>query len=303
MQPGEPDAHSFDRMLGWIGEQFHMMAPLEACERLFDGTLPARAALISFDDGYRDNFEVALPILQRHRMQALFFIASSYLDPVMPFNDRVREALRVVNASSLDLSWMDEGVVATDSIESKLRALPRLLDRVKYLVPNQRESLLQRLELQCGQALDEQIRRDRPMMTPDQVRALAKSGMEIGGHTHSHPILRLLSPVAAMVEIQRGRDELNGVLDHAPLIFSYPNGKLHGDFEPEHRDMVQQAGFRYAFSTHRGVATSESNRYMLPRFMPWHHKRLHFQAQALRVAFGFSTYRASQVGVTSGYRQ
>ncbi len=92
--PFEPDARMFERMLAWIASQFRVLDPLDALDRLYDGTLPSRPAVVSFDDGYRDNCTVALPILQRHRMQAVFFISTGFLDGGTMFNDRVIEAVR-----------------------------------------------------------------------------------------------------------------------------------------------------------------------------------------------------------------
>jgi peptidoglycan/xylan/chitin deacetylase (PgdA/CDA1 family) len=285
MMPGEPDARRFDRMLSWIGEQFRVLPPLAACEQLSAGRLPARAAIISFDDGYRDNHDVALPILKRHGMPAAFFIATGYLGDGVQFNDRLVEAFRELRADAFDAQGLGLGTLPTATPEAKLRALERVREAIKYLEPAARSEAVERVEKACGAAAAVQ-RRPRIMMTPEEVKALAANGMEIGGHTVTHPILRSVDDATAAAEIRSGREALASVLDRPPTLFAYPNGRPGRDFDRRHAEMAREAGFAYAFSTERGVATAATDPMMLPRFMPWDTERWRFELQALKVVIG-----------------
>src|SRR5688572_29905031 len=102
--PGEPDAARFDEVLSWIGEWFTVMPLQTAVARLSAGDLPGNAVSITFDDGYADNFEVALPILRRHQMSATFFVASAYLDGGRMWNDTIIEAIRRCSGEHIDLA-------------------------------------------------------------------------------------------------------------------------------------------------------------------------------------------------------
>ena len=283
--PGELDARRFDETLAWIGQQFRVLPPRAACEQLASGTLPSRAATISFDDGYRDNHDVAMPILKRHRMSAAFFIATGYLGDGMQFNDRLTEAMRAHPGDTLDARWLGLGVLATGSTQAKLQALQKLRESVKYLGLTEREQSVERIETACASAAAG-VPRSRVMMTPKEVRTLADNGMEIGGHTVMHPILKSVDDAAAFEEIRSGRDALASMLSSPPELFAYPNGKLGIDYEPKHAEMARRAGFRFAFSTDRGVADAQTNHLMLPRFMPWNTDALRFKLQALQVTLG-----------------
>jgi peptidoglycan/xylan/chitin deacetylase (PgdA/CDA1 family) len=285
MMPGEPDARRFDRMLAWIGEQFRVLPPLAACEQLMASRLPPRAAIITFDDGYRDNHDVALPILKRHGMQAAFFIATGYLGDGVQFNDRLTESFRELHTDAFDAHWLGLGTLPAGSHEAKLLALERVREAIKYLPPEARSKAVERIAEACGAARAGH-RRQRIRMTPAEVAARAANGMEIGGHTVTHPILQSVDDETASAEIRSGRDDLASVLGRPPILFAYPNGKAGNDFDRRHAEMAREAGFSYAFSTERGVATPATDPMMLPRFMPWNTDRWRFQLQALRVVLG-----------------
>lgn len=92
--PGEVDRALFERQLRLL-KRFYTVLPLSvAVQRLRDGSLPPRAACITFDDGYADNAEHALPLLRQYGLHATFFIATGYLNGGQMWNDRVIDAVR-----------------------------------------------------------------------------------------------------------------------------------------------------------------------------------------------------------------
>lgn len=274
--PGEPDAARFDRLVTWIAAQFRVLPPLEACERLVRGTLPARAAIVTFDDGYRDNAEVAVPILQRHGLQAAFFVATGFVGGGAMFNDRIIEAVRGCDATGIDLDWLGLGRRAIGDAASRIETFDAVIRAVKHLDPAVREERVRRLEAQCG------VRAAAaPMMTPEQVAGLRRAGMAVGGHTRSHPVLVSLPDDAAKREIEGGRDDLAAITGAAPELFAYPNGRRGADFDDRHVAMVRDAGFRYAFTTEPGAAEVGTDPHQLPRFSPWDRTRLRWGVRAL----------------------
>ena len=276
----EPDARRFDELLRWIGGQFRVLPPLEACERLRSGSLPPRAAAITFDDGYRDNHDVALPLLRRHGMQAAFFVATGFLNGGAMFNDRVIEAVRGAGEHVADLGWLGLGELRLGSVENARAAIARLLPAVKRLPLAERDRAVARLEEQLGASGSTDL-----MMSDAQVKALHAAGMAIGGHTRTHPILKVLDDRAAREEIVGGAEDLRAITGEAPALFAYPNGRPGEDFDERHAPMVKEAGFRFAFTTRPGVAVPDTDPYQLPRFTPWDRSAMRFQARMLRNLF------------------
>ncbi len=93
----------FARSVGWLHRWFNVLPLDEAIGRLAGGTLPERAAAITFDDGYADNFTVALPLLRERGSTATFFVATGFLDGGRMLNDTIIEAIRRCSRENLDL--------------------------------------------------------------------------------------------------------------------------------------------------------------------------------------------------------
>lgn len=277
----EPDARSFGRILDWIGAQFRVLDPLEACEALVDGRLPARPAVISFDDGYRDNHDVALPLLRERRMPAVFFVATAFLDGSLMFNDRVIEAIRHARTASIRIPPARPGAAPEelplrDDTERRV-AIGRFLGAVKRLPPAERNERVLGLERQS-----EAPPAREAMMRPEHVRALHGAGMRVGGHTRTHPILCATDDAEAEAEIAGGLDDLASLVGERPVLFAYPNGKRGVDYDERHVAMVDRAGCRFAFSTRAGAADLTTATLELPRFTPWDRTRPRFALRALR---------------------
>lgn len=260
----EPDVRTFRWQMELLAECFHVMPLADAVQALRDGDMPPRTVCITFDDGYRSTYDLALPVLREFGLPATVFVASGFLGKGNMWNDRIIEAVRRLPEGELDLRDINLGLHVLHGVEDRKRAIHRLTADSKYLPSRVRLELASRLESLAGEAAAGSL-----MLTPDMVRALAGENMEIGGHTISHPILTSLEDEQARREIEGGKRELEAILGAPLRLFAYPNGKAGIDFDERHVAMAREAGFAAAFTTAAGAATARQDCFQLPRCQPW----------------------------------
>lgn len=261
---GEVDAATFERHIAFIRRDFNVLPLHEAARRLGENTLPARALCITFDDGYANNEEIALPILLRQGVVATFFIATGFLDGSAMFNDDVIEIVRSAPDGRHDLAALGLPSFSLTDDASRRSCIAALLEQLKYRPVVERSALVQRL----ADAMRGSPAKDL-MMRPAQVRRLADSGMEIGGHTVNHPILTRIDEQEARAEIIRGKERLEDITGRRVTSFAYPNGRPGRDYGPAHVALVREAGFATAVSTANGVAGRGADAFQLPRCGLW----------------------------------
>jgi peptidoglycan/xylan/chitin deacetylase (PgdA/CDA1 family) len=272
--PGEVTADNFDAICSWLKAWFNVLPLDQATQRLQHGTLPSRALAISFDDGYADNHDVALPILQRHGLTATFFVATGFLDGGRMWNDTVIEAVRGCALPQLDLKGTvaaELGVLPLSAVEDRRQAIGRIIGATKYLPLSERTQWVQAVAERAAMSLPDDL-----MMRSDQVRALHRAGMGVGGHTVSHPILARLGTAEVHQEISDGRRHLQDILQAPVPLFAYPNGKPGADYDERAVEAVRELGFSAAVATIWGTANAQSDLMQLPRFTPWDRSRLKF---------------------------
>lgn len=263
--PGVPDTLRFGWQAKMLAEHFRVLPLHEAVERLQSGTLPARAAAITFDDGYADNYTCALPILQGLGLPATFFVATAYLDGGRMFNDTVIELVRRLPDESCDFTAIGLGMQKCATVPERRALIKTLIEHFKYRPSNERREAVEKLASRFRVTLPTDL-----MLDVDQLRALGRTnGVEIGAHTHTHPILTCLSPEEAYEDITIGRQTLESHLDTPVRLFAYPNGRPRKDYNADHVEMVKRCGFDFAVSTVPAPARFGCDPYELPRFTPW----------------------------------
>ena len=281
----EPDAERFAAQMRLVAGLFNVLGLSEAIERLGSGTLPPRAACITFDDGYADNVEVAAPILSAQGLRATFFIATGFIGGRAMWNDVVIETIRRA-PRTLDLSELGFGLLDCSDIGARMRSMQALLSRLKYLEPGERLRRVARIQQLAAASIPTDL-----MMTEAQLRRLAGLGMELGAHTVNHPILTSVSPETARAEISASRAHLERILARPVELFAYPNGRPGRDFGAEHVAIVRELGFRGAVSTGWGAAAGATDVLQLPRIAPWDRTSLRYAARMIR------SYRQRDTGV------
>lgn len=277
--PEELDATAFEAQMRTLAAGFRILPLQDAVEALRKGNLPARAACVTFDDGYADNAEIALPILRRLGIPATFFVATGFLDGGRMWNDTVIEVVRRATGPTIDLDGLGLGVHRIGTIEQRRATIPALLGKLKYVPMAERLDLVGRVREAAAVDLPDDL-----MMSSAQVRALHSAGMEIGGHTVNHPILARIDANTARDEIADGKATLEQIIGAPVRLFAYPNGKPQQDYRAEHVTIARELGFTAAVSTAWGAADGNSDLYQLPRFTPWDRSRGRFM---LRMAQNF----------------
>lgn len=282
LRPWDVSGAEFDWQLSVLKRHFKVLPLLEAFRRMRAGTLPPRAACITFDDGYADNHDVALPLLKRHGLTATFFIATGYLDGGRMWNDTLIDAVACASGDELDARQIGLGRFPIRTEQERLDTVHQLLGALKYAEPGER--------IERSQSLWDQVGVEKfsmhHMMTTNQLLALHSSGMEIGAHTVSHPILARVPHDRAQAEICESRERLQEILDSDIHIFAYPNGRPGRDYNRQHVEMVHDAGFECAVSTAWGYADAKMDSYQLARIAPWDKSPLRFGMRVFRGYFG-----------------
>lgn len=254
-----------DSQLRYLNKHVEVVGPEALLERR-----NGRSVILTFDDGYRDNYERALPLLREHGVPATFFLATGFLDRGgvawweeidWMVQSSTRPRLNGALTAGAELSLGDKA--------ARRKAVARLLERYKQLPGGETEQFLDQLAQATGSGrLDPGEGRDA-WMTWDMARELLAAGMSIGGHSVSHPVLARLPQGQQRREILECRDRLAQELGIPMELFSYPVG-LPGTFDERTIACLREAGVRLAFSYYGGYSRLHvPNPYDVPRSSVW----------------------------------
>jgi peptidoglycan/xylan/chitin deacetylase (PgdA/CDA1 family) len=263
---GDPNAPGFDTFkpnlsatpaafaaqMDFIYQRFNVISGSELVAWLQgQHTLPPHPALITFDDGYRDNFECALPILQQRNLPAIIFLATDYIGNSAPFYyDLAAYCFHHTRQGQADLPlvgwrrWKDKN--------SQAAILADWLIALKKLPDDEKRMAIKQLPPALGVIVPPDAFA-KLYLTWDHVCAMMRAGIEMGAHTQSHPILTRVRLEQARAELAGSRARIEAETGRTVTTFAYPNG-LPTDFNSDIQDVLQQVGFKAAFTLIPGPA-------------------------------------------------
>jgi len=225
--------------------------------------------LITFDDGYVNNYRLALPVLRRHGAPALFFVSTWHAQTQEPFwFDRVVSPIQAEGLAELDLRGVGlrhyrfrapDGPGRWDDIQ-------RLLVDVKAL-GNPGEAAVDRVLARCaaagGAAAARALADCRPLAA-DELRAMRDSGLcRFGSHAHHHEILTLLDDAALADGLAASRGFLERTLELPVEDVAYPNG----DVDARVVAAARAAGYRRGYTVREAVSRPGNDPLLLPRVL------------------------------------
>jgi peptidoglycan/xylan/chitin deacetylase (PgdA/CDA1 family) len=256
-------AASFEIEMKTVAMKFHPISLTDLLSALQDGCrLPRRAVVITLDDGYADNFEIAAPILNKYGIPACFYIMVGPIDTGgVPWFVRIRYAMAQTTVSH----WRDpEGKLhELSSREHRTKAFWSASQALAKTTGIQQEHLLKKIESELD--VEPLTASHCKMLTWDQVRALHKAGHIIGSHTVSHANSAYIGSAELDAELAMSKKRLEEELQ-APIIhFSYPSPILEPHFSSETIEQSRRVGYRTAVTCAPGVVRLGDNPLSLQR--------------------------------------
>jgi peptidoglycan/xylan/chitin deacetylase (PgdA/CDA1 family) len=262
----------------------------QAMQALQNGKLPHRTVVITFDDGYADNFYHANPLLERYDIPATVFVTSGHIGKEYEFWWDELERLLIGSETlpqnlNLDVNgksyhW-ELGEAATYREEERkrdrswcvwqqdapphprLRFFREVYKLLQPLLIPEKKNVLEQLLVWTDSEPEGRI--THRTLSADELVCLAKGGLvEIGAHTVTHPVLSTLSIPNQQSEIQKSKADLETILGRPVRSLAYPHGS-QSDYTKATMAIAQEAGFDYACSTQCNLAWHNGDRFQLPR--------------------------------------
>jgi peptidoglycan/xylan/chitin deacetylase (PgdA/CDA1 family) len=271
------DETLFEQHLIWTKRYFNPISLSKGLALQEKGCLPRGSIAITIDDGYVDSYSTIFPLLQKYELTATFFISTIGFEKGYLWDELV--AFSIMKTKQQELTFNNK-YYTLKTYDEKLNCLTSCLSEIKYKSNTERNLLIEQLIAQTNN-----VGAPQQFLSEEQINVLHNSGMGIGAHTHSHPILLQENESTALYEIKQSKIMLENILKIPVEYFAYPNGKFGLDFDSSHIKMVQDAGFLAGLSTDKGVLVNrKSDGFKIKRFTPWDETELKF---ALRLALNY----------------
>jgi peptidoglycan/xylan/chitin deacetylase (PgdA/CDA1 family) len=254
----------FREQMRVLRDGFSVHSLHELVERAATGDVPPNAVAITFDDGYRDNYTNAYPILREFSLPATIYLVTDAVDhDRLIWHDRVFDAFHRTNA--LTVAFADTEL-ALEHPGQKHEALAKVLTTLRSSTPAIRDELIETLIERLGVGASQRPGWEK--LTWDQIREMSANGVRFGGHTLDHPILSRLSEEEARRQIHGSKARIETQHDQPVTDFAYPNGRAV-DFDATTKQILSDGGFCSAVTTEDGANDASSDPLALRRVGMW----------------------------------
>ncbi|WP_376691959.1 polysaccharide deacetylase family protein [Wenzhouxiangella sp. EGI_FJ10409] len=231
--------HCLDEQLAYLCRHYEIISLDTLVSCLESGQrVPEKSIVLTFDDGFRDNYENAFPRLQKHRAPATIFLVTGSIDTgQLPWSQRLGFLFQHTQARWFRHELLSEELPLS-SICERRQAYMAIKAHVRHMGQTQRERVLARVSKDL--AVDPPMDR---MMTWEHAREMQAAGIEMGAHTVSHSLLANIDPDDARREMAQSRDAITEKLDVKHPKFCFPAGSWNHSLV----ETARQLGMRSLF--------------------------------------------------------
>ena len=235
-----------DDQLAYIARHYEVISLRQLVDCLVrDRTPPRKSAVITFDDGFRDNYEVAFPLFQKYGVSAsIFVVTGSLTHGQLPWSQRLGYMFQNTPVSSLSCIETADDAMFLRSSQERTEAYKYVKRPISKMCREEREKAIERIAglLQVEPPMNR-------MMTWDHAREMLAGGVEIGAHTYSHPLLAEISFEEAKWEMQKSLFDVKEKLSVENPAFCFPAGSCNENLI----NLVPKLGFSSVFVPNQAI--------------------------------------------------
>ncbi len=255
----------FKRQMELLLEHFSVFPLEELVLSAQRNDVPPRAVAVTFDDGYRDNYEFAYPILKNLGIPATIFLTTGPIDGNgMLWHERVITFFREYSCGTV---WLNGTTVDISDATRKSSVVHQLLEKLKTMDPASRDHAINDL-FEGNEKIGTPMIQRRTMLNWDEIREMAAGNITFGAHTVTHPILTLVPRESVEREIIESRERIEECTGRRVISFAYPNGRK-GDFDSDIKKLLMSLGFLCAVTTIWGNNYHNEDPFELRRIALW----------------------------------
>jgi peptidoglycan/xylan/chitin deacetylase (PgdA/CDA1 family) len=263
------DVTAFGRQCEYLRRRCHVLSMREFSVYLREGReLPAHATVITVDDGRRQFYANAYPVLREFGLPATMYLPTAYMDGAWLWFHRyqyVFERTPLARTECRGLSPLPDAEFDLTSPDARYNAFFAVVRRAQWLSAEERDRLEDELAKLLSVSVPERPLDEFTPLTWDEVREMASHGIEFGGHTVNHPILQTLSTNKELeAEIAGCKARIEEELQSPVRHFAYPSGHEE-EIPAAAAEIVRRAGYETAVTTVPGRASRADSPYWLPR--------------------------------------
>jgi peptidoglycan/xylan/chitin deacetylase (PgdA/CDA1 family) len=262
---------AFSGQIELLARDYHPISLNDAVKHLRNGEdFPKRSVVITFDDGYADNYEYAIPILDRAGVPAVFYVTVDCVENRrLPWPSRLRFAFRTTHVESWSQRQTPESSARSWSLSDPLlreQAFLAASDTCCRLSGAAQSEFVNRVEHELEAGLPTHF--GSLMMTYDQVRSLAGRGHVAGSHTMTHPNMAYLKSEDAHRELAESKQRLELQLNSPVMHFSYPCPAMSPHWNERTVEQSRALGYVTGVTTNSGLTRKADNLLCLKRLHP-----------------------------------
>ena len=264
---------SFEKQMSFLRNRFNVLSLNDFIDCI-EGrrAFGYKSCLVTFDDGWKDNYQNAYPLLNEMGIPAVIFITTDFVGTGELFwQEKITELLYRLNGAYKNDRNITAGTLqkSTDkAIESILRSdrgklkgeVSAYVSKLKEKKTVEKEDIIRCLNELAGKS-ENRDSTEESFMNWDEIKVMALNGISFGSHGKSHAILTRLGRSEVEKEALESKTQIEMMLGTPVLSFSYPNG----DYSEEVAEIVQNAGYKVVFSTEGGTHSASDNPYRIKR--------------------------------------